>query len=78
MVPTNRPLSRVDRMGAFVLAVIWLIAGIAAIFIGLTQARWFLAALGVFGLWYALLWLRVVSRRRLRTWAEFAFPWRKH
>ena len=76
MVPTRRELSGVNRMVALVLAVIWLCAGIGAILFGFMQARWVFVVLGVFALWYALLWLRVVSRRRLLTWAELVVPWR--
>jgi hypothetical protein len=76
VVPTRRELSSVNRMVALVLAVIWLCAGIGAIVVGFMQARWLVVVLGVFALWYALLWLRVVSRRRLLTWAELVVPWR--
>ena len=75
LVRTRRELASVNRMIALGLAVIWLCAGIGAIVLGFMQVRWLVVVLGLFALWYALLWLRVVSRRRLLTWAELVVPW---
>ena len=73
---SRRKIGGVNRTVALVLATIWLCAGIAALLLGHLHGRWLLAALGAFALWYASLWLRVATRRRLLTWSELFIPWR--
>src|SRR4051812_22683778 len=73
---SRREISVVNRTVAFVLAVVWLCAGIGAVCLGFAQARWLVVVLGLFALGYALLWLRVAVRRRLLTWSRLIAPWR--
>jgi hypothetical protein len=70
-------LSTVNRSIALVLAVVWLLAGVAAIGAGLMHSSWLPLLLGVFALAYAFLWLRVVAKGRLLTWADVVAPWRR-
>jgi len=63
------------RAVALLLAVIWFSAGVAGLLLGFSRGAWLLAALSVFAIAYAGVWLRVVARRRLLTWREIVFPW---
>jgi len=76
-VKGQNKLSTVNRSIAWVLAVVWLSAGISAIAAGLMRSSWLPLVLGVFALAYAVLWLRVVAKGRLLTWAEVVAPWRR-
>ena len=75
-MPIQSRLGNANRILAFVLAGIWLCAGLAAIAIGVVRERWVIGIAGLFALGYAMLWLRVAARRRLLTWAELVLPWR--
>jgi len=74
--PSRRRFSAVDRTIATLLGAIWLVAGLAAVVIGIATTRWQPIVLGSAALWYASLWLRVAAQRRLLRWTELAFPWR--
>ncbi|MGH8850031.1 MAG: hypothetical protein ACREYD_03465 [Casimicrobiaceae bacterium] len=76
-MPVRRALGGMDRAAALLLAVIWLTAAAAAIFLGMMHARWKLVVPGLFALAYAALWLRVVRRGRLLTCADLLMPWRR-
>ena len=75
-MPNRSNVRSNNRAVALILALIWFCAGVAAIVFGYIHGRWLLLALGIFALWYALLWCRVVARARLLTWRELAVPWR--
>ena len=63
-------------MVAWALAFVWLSGGTVALVFGLAHGRLPLAIIGVFALWYAILWFRVVAHSRLLNWSELVAPWR--
>jgi hypothetical protein len=69
-------LSKINRLVALVLALIWLLAGALTVVLGLVKRQWLLPALGVFAFWYGLVWLRVVREGRQLRWREALWPWR--
>ena len=69
-------LGSVNRAVAVVLAIVWLVAGVAAIVFGAAHGRWLLVAIAFLAVGYASLWFRVVARSRLLTWRELVAPWR--
>ncbi len=72
-----RQLSAVSRWIALVLAVVWLLAGVAALGIGLMRGSWLPLLGGVFALAFGVVWLRVVAQGRPLTWEEVVSPWRR-
>jgi|KBSMisStandDraft_5_1062788.scaffolds.fasta_scaffold3636699_1 hypothetical protein len=72
----RRKLSRLSRVTALLLALVWLGAGLVAIALGYLRGHWLLLAVGMFAVVYAVLWLRVVARSRLLSWHEVVAPWR--
>jgi hypothetical protein len=66
----------INRVVAVFLATVWFCGGVAGVVLGYIHNRWLLMSIGVFALWYALLWSRVVVRSQLLTWRELAVPWR--
>jgi hypothetical protein len=72
----RKKLSRLNRLAALVLAVVWLGAGIAALAAGFLRSQWLLLPVGLFAVVYGALWLRVVARSRLLSWHELVAPWR--
>jgi len=76
-VVNRNALRGINRVVALLLATIWLCAGVAGVVLGYIYSRWLLISIGVFALWYALLWSRVVARSQLLTWRELAVPWRR-
>jgi hypothetical protein len=75
-VSPRSKLNGFDRVVALVLAVIWLVAGLAGFVAGITYGRWLLGVLGLLALAYAALWLRVVMQSRLLTWRGIMTRWR--
>lgn len=67
---------RTARIFGSLLALIWLFVGIAAVIAGATAHRWVLIPLGLFALWYGLVWLRVARHARRLTLREALTPWR--
>ena len=76
MVNRNK-VRGINRVVALFLATVWFCAGVAGVVLGYIYNRWLLMSIGVFALWYALLWSRVVVRSQLLTWRELAVPWRR-
>jgi len=72
----RRKLSRLSRLTALLLALVWLGAGLVAMAAAFSRGDWLLLPVGLFAVVYAVLWLRVVARSRLLSWHEFAAPWR--
>jgi len=66
-----KPLSRANRVVARALAIAWIVAGAAAIVLGIARHRWLGVPLGLLAVWYGLLWVRVA-----RTGRWIAWPWR--
>jgi hypothetical protein len=58
-----------NRAVAVLLAVVWLTAGTAALFIAVAQHRWWGIALGGLAVGYGTLWIRVA-----RTGARLRWP----
>jgi len=73
-MPTG--LSRVSRVAAAALALIWAGAGAAGLVAAYFYERWVIAAVALLALWYAFLWARVAARGRLLNWSDVAMPWR--
>lgn len=73
----RRSLSPIERGVAVILAVVWLLAGAAGLYVALAHSRWTLAIVSVAALVYAAAWLRVAARSRLLTWRELIAPWRR-
>ena len=74
IVAIQRSIAGVNRIVALALACVWLAAGAAGIVLGVVHGRWLFAVMGVFAVWYAILWFRVVARARRLTWSELAAP----
>lgn len=71
-----RSVTGIDRFIAFVLACVWLGAGVAGFIVAIADARLLLGLVSLLALGYACLWFRVVARSRLLTWTALAMPWR--
>jgi hypothetical protein len=69
-------LSRVSRVAAVLLALVWTLAGAAGLVAAYFYGRWLIAAVALFALWYAVLWAWVAARGRLLSWSDVATPWR--
>jgi hypothetical protein len=74
---TRLKLTRINRIVALVLALIWLIAGTTAVVLGFMQRRLLLPALGTVAIWYGLLWLRVFREGKQLQWRDALRPWRQ-
>jgi len=61
-----------SRVGAVVLAVVWVTVGLMAIGIGVARQRWTAFVLGPVAVWYGFLWVRVARTGRWIWW-----PWRR-
>jgi hypothetical protein len=72
----GKRLSRLSRLTALLLALVWLGAGLVATALGFLRGNWLLLPVGLFSVVYGVLWLRVVARSRLLSWHEFVVPWR--
>jgi hypothetical protein len=69
-------LSRVSRVAAAILALVWAAAGAGGLVAAYVYGRWVIGAVALFALWYAVLWAWVAARGRLLSWNEAAMPWR--
>lgn len=70
-------LSRTNRIVALALALIWIIAGIGAVALGLNGRRWMLLLIGMVAIWYGFVWVRVVREARKLQWSEALRAWRR-
>jgi hypothetical protein len=70
-------LSRVDRVIATALALIWIAASLSASWIGLRHRLWPVLIIGPAGLWYGLLWAAAARKGRGLDWRESIRPWRR-
>lgn len=59
------PLSRPARIVSGILALVWILAGVAAVGLGLPRQRWGAVLLGAIAIVYGLLWYRMARRGRL-------------
>jgi len=71
-----RSVTGIDRFIAFILACVWLGAGVAGFIIAMVDARLLLGLVSLLAVGYACLWFRVVALSRLLTWTSLALPWR--
>jgi hypothetical protein len=69
-------LSRLERLLAIGLSLVWLGAGCAALHLAFAQARWGVGIGALLALLYGAAWLRVAALSRLLTWPELIAPWR--
>jgi hypothetical protein len=72
----NGKLSRLERLLAVGLSLVWLSGGCIALYFALINARWGMVALALVAVVYGAAWLRVAALARLLTWLEFVAPWR--
>lgn len=70
-----RKVVGIQRAAALLLAITWLCAGMAGLYLGFDRGPWLLTAVSIFAICYAGVWLRVVAKRRLLSWREVVFPW---
>jgi len=61
-------LGRADRAVAALLAAVWLIGGLFALFLAVAQQRWLGLVLGPLAIGYGVLWVRVVQTGRRLRW----------
>jgi hypothetical protein len=61
----NGKLSRVERLLAAVLSIVWLAGGVIALDIALTRARWAMAVAASLAIGFGVVWLCVAARSRL-------------
>ena len=71
-----RSLTGIDRFIAFILACVWLGAGVAGFIIAIVDTRLLLGLVSLLAVGDACLWFRVFARSRLLTWTALAMPWR--
>jgi len=72
----QRPVRGINRGVALVLAVVWLLAAIAGVIVGIVDGRPLMIAVAILAGWYSALWFRVVAQGRLLRWRDVAAPWR--
>lgn len=75
--PPRVKLNMANRMVALALALIWIIAGLAVVALGLSKGRWLLLPIGTVAVWYGLMWIRVVREGRRLQRSEALRPWRR-
>jgi hypothetical protein len=73
---TRNQSPRTVRIVGALLALVWLAAGFAAIFVAVITARWLPGVLGVAAVCYGLLWVRVAHLGRQLTARDALLPWR--
>lgn len=64
------------RIVSAALAIVWVFAGVAALFVGATVGRWLLIPIGLATLWYGVIWAYVARQGRRLTFREALTPWR--
>jgi hypothetical protein len=72
----KKSLSRTSRGVAFVLAAIWLAAGVLALAAAFAHRRVLPGAIAIAAIVYGLIWRRAAARAQLLTWRELVAPWR--
>jgi uncharacterized membrane protein YjjP (DUF1212 family) len=72
-----RKLDQINRLVATLLAVVWAVAGLGFLWVGLLQGRWIAVILATFALGYAFLWTKVAVEGRLLNWRDILTPWRR-
>jgi hypothetical protein len=75
---TKVALSRLDRGIAAGLAVIFIVAGIIGVVIGLASSRWVMDLVGLISIWWGCIWMGVACKGRRLQSCEllWPFPWR--
>jgi hypothetical protein len=75
-VALTAKLSRIERFVAVGLALVWLGAGGAALWVAARQGDWPIGAVALLALAYGGAWLRVALRSHRLSWQELVAPWR--
>jgi hypothetical protein len=73
---TGRKLSKLERALAIVLALVWVAAGLAALYVAVVGSHWALGFCALIAVAYGLAWTRVAVLSRLLTWPKLFTPWR--
>jgi hypothetical protein len=72
----DRQLSKLERAVAIFLALIWVAAGLAALYLAVLRSRWVLSFCALIAIGYGLAWTRVAVRSHFLTWPRLLKPWR--
>jgi hypothetical protein len=75
-MPPRYESPRTVRIVGALLAMVWLCAGVAALFAGANAQRWLLILVGLVALWYGVIWVYVARQGRRLTTREALAPWR--
>lgn len=75
-MPPHPESRRTVRIVGASLAVVWVGAGVAALFAGATAQRWLLIPIGLAALWYGVIWACVARHGRRLTFREALTLWR--
>ncbi|MGH8307704.1 MAG: hypothetical protein ACRER0_05455 [Gammaproteobacteria bacterium] len=70
-------LSKLDRIVAILLAVIFLAAGIIGVVAGAVKDQWMLMLVGLASIWWSSVWMRVAYRGRRLDSSELLWPFRR-
>jgi hypothetical protein len=71
-----RNVSKLERMAAICLSLIWVAGGCVALGAALTHSRWIMVPGSLAAIGYGIAWARVALLSRLLTWRELFMPWR--
>jgi hypothetical protein len=72
----TRHLSKLERALAAFLALVWIVAGLAALYVAVLRSRWALSLCALIAIGYGLVWTRVAVLSHLLTWPRLLKPWR--
>jgi hypothetical protein len=67
---------RTVRIVGTLLAIVWVCAGVAAVFVGTNAERWLLIPIGLAAIWYGVIWDCVSRQGHRLTFREALAPWR--
>jgi hypothetical protein len=69
-------LSKLGRLTAVCLSLVWVAGGCIALVVALIHSRWIMSLMSVAAIGYGIAWGRVALLSRLLTWPELFMPWR--
>jgi len=75
-MPPRHESPRTVRIVGALLAIVWVCAGVTALFAGATAQLWILIPIGLAALWYGVIWAYVARQGRRLTLRETLTPWR--
>lgn len=69
--------SKLERLIAIGLAVIFIAAGIFGVVAGGTRHQWMVVLVGLISIWWGSVWIRVAYKRRRLVSGELLWPFRR-